>query len=88
MDLCVMADAGPVKMSKAVTGTDRARDAALRWFGELRDPLRRYLVCSGARPADADEAVQESFLRLCRHLEKNLEVENVRAWIYQVARII
>ena len=82
-----MAEASPVSTGTAAeTVSDRARGVSLRWFGELQDPLRRYLVCSGVRPADADEAVQESFLRLYRHLEKGREVDNVRAWVFQVAR--
>jgi RNA polymerase sigma-70 factor (ECF subfamily) len=89
MDLYLMVDgetARPAGAITAETASDRAREASLRWFDELRNPLRRYLVCAGASPADADEAVQESFLRLYRHLEKSREVENVRAWVFQVAR--
>jgi RNA polymerase sigma-70 factor (ECF subfamily) len=86
MDLCLMPDARAAGLSKTGTAAEGAREQALRWFDELRDPLRRYLLCSGVRPADAEEAVQESFLRLYQHLEKSREVENVRAWVYQVAR--
>jgi hypothetical protein len=39
----------------------------------LRGPLRRHLMCAGASPLDADDAVQETFLRLCRQL--------VRRWL-------
>lgn len=77
MDLCLMAH-------------DRIANPAshdvLRWFGELHDPLRRYLVCAGADPADADEVVQETFLKLHLQFQKNAEPANVRAWVFAVAR--
>lgn len=63
-----------------------ARAEALGWFDRLSDPLRRYLLCAGASAADADEIVQESFLRLYQHLEKNGERSNVEAWVFRVAR--
>ena len=71
---------------EAATESDQVRDETLRWFDELRDPLRRYLMCAGASAADADEAVQESFLRLYRHLEKSGDLANLRGWVFQVAR--
>src|SRR5580700_3403551 len=86
MDLYLMADGAMANLTKAATAADRARDEALRWFDELRDPLRRYLMCAGACPADADEAVQESFLRLYQHLEKRGDLANARARVFQVAR--
>jgi RNA polymerase sigma-70 factor (ECF subfamily) len=86
MDVYLMADGAMANLAKAATAADRARDEALRWFDELRDPLRRYLMCAGASPADADEAVQESFLRLYQHLKKNGDLSNLRGWMFQVAR--
>jgi RNA polymerase sigma-70 factor (ECF subfamily) len=85
MDLYLMADGETANMSKPAA-TDEARREALHWFDELRDPLRRYLMCTGASPADADEALQESFLRLYQYLEKRGRLANVPAWIFQVAR--
>jgi len=80
-----MADWRIAGVTKAAAA-DRRRDEALRCFDELRDPLRRYLMCAGASPADADDAVQETFLRLYRHLEKNGELSNLYGWVFQVAR--
>ena len=85
MDLYWMArerTANPERRSEA----DAVRDESLRWFDELRVPLRRYLICSGACPADADDAVQETFLRLYRRLEANGDRSNIAGWIFQVAR--
>jgi RNA polymerase sigma-70 factor (ECF subfamily) len=79
MDLYLMADNG-------IANSSPAPDEVLRWFDELRDPLRRYLMCAGADRADADEAVQETFLRLYLQFRKNTELTNVRAWVFAVAR--
>jgi RNA polymerase sigma-70 factor (ECF subfamily) len=85
MDLYLMAQWGTANVTKAAA-VDQRSDEALRCFDELRDPLRRYLLCAGASPADADDAVQETFLRLYRHLEKGGGPVNLYGWVFQVAR--
>ena len=80
-----MADGVTAGGTKAVAA-DEPRAEALRWFDQLRDPLRRYLMCAGASGADADDAVQETFLRLYQHLQRNGDRSNLYGWIYQVAR--
>ena len=69
-----------------IANSKPASDEVLRWFDELRDPLRRYLICAGADHADAEEAVQETFLKLHLQFQKNTELTNVRAWVFAVAR--
>jgi len=54
-------------------------------FGELRMPLFRYLVVSLGRADEAEDATQECFLRLCRHLQQGGEVRNARLWLFHVA---
>lgn len=54
-------------------------------FTELRDPVCRYLLALGLDRADADEVLQETFLRLCRHVSTNGRQENLRGWIFRVA---
>jgi RNA polymerase sigma-70 factor (ECF subfamily) len=63
-----------------------ARAEAGWWFDELRVPVYRYLVCGGLGPADAEEVVQETFLRLYRHLSRSGSRTNLRGWIFEVAR--
>jgi RNA polymerase sigma-70 factor (ECF subfamily) len=55
-------------------------------FEDLRRPLFRYFLCAGLSREDADEGIQETFLRLHRHLRKDGERSNLRGWIFQVAR--
>jgi len=63
-----------------------ARTEAAWWFDELRVPVYRYLVCTGLGTADAEEVVQETFLRLYRHLARRGSRTNLRGWIFEVAR--
>jgi RNA polymerase sigma-70 factor, ECF subfamily len=68
------------------TGGLSARTEAAWWFDELRVPVYRYLVCNGLGSADAEEIVQETFLRLYRHLSNRGSRPNLRGWIFEVAR--
>lgn len=54
-------------------------------FGELRMPLFRYLVVGLGSAEEAEDATQECFLRLCRHLQQGGEVRNERLWLFHVA---
>jgi RNA polymerase sigma-70 factor, ECF subfamily len=55
-------------------------------FDELRDPLLRYLLALGLSAHDGEEIVQESFLLLFQHLSQGKSRENLRGWIFRVAR--
>jgi RNA polymerase sigma-70 factor (ECF subfamily) len=57
-----------------------------RWFLKLREPVFRYLRTLGCRHSLAEEITQEAFLRLHRALRDGLEVNDVRAWVFRVAR--
>jgi RNA polymerase sigma-70 factor, ECF subfamily len=55
-------------------------------FDEMRDRLLRYLVALGLSTHDGEEIVQESFLLLFQHLRRGKSRENLRGWIFRVAR--
>lgn len=59
-------------------------------FAELYDAcadrLHPYLVALLGSPADADDVVQETFVRLVRLRKKLAEVENLAAYVFTVAR--
>jgi RNA polymerase sigma-70 factor (ECF subfamily) len=57
----------------------------LEYYDREQLPLRRYLIFSGVTEATAEEIVQETFLRLHRHLLANGDASNLRAWLYRVA---
>jgi RNA polymerase sigma-70 factor, ECF subfamily len=84
MDLYLAADGGMAAVTKATVPSGEPE--VLRWFDQLRDPLRRYLLLAGSSAADADDAVQEAFLRLHQHFARGGDRSNVCGWVFQVAR--
>lgn len=61
----------------------RREDVALL-FTELRRPLFRYLLSLSLKPHEAEDVVQETFLRLCEQFASGVCV-NLRAWVFRVA---
>jgi len=55
-------------------------------FEELRERLLRYLLALGLSLHDGEEIVQESFLLLFRHLQQGKSRQNLRGWVFRVAR--
>jgi RNA polymerase sigma-70 factor (ECF subfamily) len=54
-------------------------------FELLRGPIQRYLVTILGNAAEAEEATQETFLRLYQNLHSGQRIKNVRAWLFRVA---
>lgn len=61
------------------------RDLILQHYDREHVPIQRYLIFSGVDRETAQEAVQESFLRLHQHLLNGGDRTNLRAWLYRVA---
>jgi RNA polymerase sigma-70 factor, ECF subfamily len=61
------------------------RENLIQLFREIRKPLFGYLVCIGLKPHEADDIVQEAFLRLHQQLESGVKIDEPRAWIFRVA---
>lgn len=57
-------------------------------FGEKYDALRRYLILLGLSREDAEDAAQETFMRLHKHLKSGRGRENLEGWLVKVARNI
>jgi len=55
-------------------------------FEELRDGLLRYLVVLGLSAHDGEEIIQESFLLLFQHSQRGKPRQNLRGWVFRVAR--
>src|SRR5271169_183828 len=58
---------------------------ATNLYRQLRKPLLRYLVCLGLSADEAQDAVQDAFLSLQRHLSTGGSQENIRSWLFRVA---
>jgi RNA polymerase sigma-70 factor (ECF subfamily) len=54
-------------------------------FEESREDVYRYLLTLGLQPPQAQEAVQEVFLRLYAALRKGEDIQNPRGWVFRVA---
>ncbi len=65
--------------------TVRLEEQIARLYDELRQPLFRYLLCMRIAPDEAEEVIQESFLRLYKHLHAGGREDNLRGWVYRVA---
>ncbi len=54
-------------------------------FEQFRTPLLRYTLSFDIPLHDAEEVVQETFLSLFRHLQRERSRRNLRGWIFRVA---
>jgi RNA polymerase sigma-70 factor, ECF subfamily len=54
-------------------------------YDELRSPLYGYLICMGLTPQEADDVIQDTFLRLVRFLQDGGQLRSHRSWIFRVA---
>ena len=54
-------------------------------FTQLRDPICRYLIALGLDRSEAEEVLQETFLRLCQHVGGDQRPEDWRGWVFRVA---
>jgi RNA polymerase sigma-70 factor, ECF subfamily len=61
------------------------QDRVAKLFEEARDDVYRYLLTLGLHPPNAQEAVQEVFLRLYTALKKGEDIQNPRGWVFRVA---
>lgn len=61
------------------------RNLILELYDREHVAIQRYLIFLGINPDNAQEAVQESFLRLHEHLLARGDRSNLRAWLYRVA---
>lgn len=54
-------------------------------FQQLRVPVFRFLLRRTQNAGHAEDLTQETFLRLCRHLQQDRPLDNPKAWLFTVA---
>jgi RNA polymerase sigma-70 factor (ECF subfamily) len=65
---------------------DQVEDSILELFTEMRTPVLRHLLWMNLRPDQAEDVLQETFLRLYQHLlREEFSRRNLRGWIWRVA---
>jgi RNA polymerase sigma-70 factor, ECF subfamily len=65
--------------------TVQLEEQIARLYDELRHPIFHHLLCMRIAPEEAEEVIQESFLRLYKHLHAGGREDNLRGWLYRVA---
>jgi RNA polymerase sigma-70 factor, ECF subfamily len=63
-------------------------DRITQFYDELHGPVYRYLMCRFSIPVDVDDIIQETFLRLYKHLNAGGREDNIRGWVFRVAHNI
>src|SRR5882762_9820367 len=61
-------------------------DQVMEMFGQMRTPVLRHLLWLNLRPDQAEDVLQETFLRLYQHLSRaSFPRHNLRGWVWRVA---
>jgi RNA polymerase sigma-70 factor (ECF subfamily) len=60
-------------------------EKVLALFEQLRVPIFGYLLRKTRDAGEAEDLTQETFLRLCRHLQEERPLDNPKAWLFTVA---
>jgi RNA polymerase sigma-70 factor (ECF subfamily) len=68
------------------TWTETTGEEVERLFGEMRGPLLRYVRGMGLAEAEGEDVTQDAFIALFRHLREGKPRDNLRAWLFRVAR--
>ena len=77
---------GPANAGSRVSFSPSPEIEVVSLFEELRDRLLRYLLALGLSAHDGEEIIQEVFLLLFQHLRREKSRQNLRGWIFRVAR--
>jgi RNA polymerase sigma-70 factor (ECF subfamily) len=71
--------------ARSKRGKPRPEEEITELFEQWRGALLRYLSTFGLPPHDAEEIVQEVFLSLFSHLQRDKARTNLRGWLFRVA---
>lgn len=61
------------------------RQRVIELYDALRPSLHAYLCCLRMSSDQADDVIQETFLRLVRHMIERGTENNLRGWVFRVA---
>ena len=84
VDLC----APTTVFSQEDQRTLKLEEQITQLFDELRERVYRYLLCLSVSSSEAEDIIQETFLRLYRHLHAGGRDDNLRGWVFRVAHNI
>jgi RNA polymerase sigma-70 factor (ECF subfamily) len=76
----------PASLASARSSSaQKIEEQIVECFSQLRLPIYRYLIGIHVAPEEAEELIQESFLRLYEQLSRGGRIENIRGWAFRVA---
>lgn len=78
-------DRAVASSSRPDTRRERLAQEVTQLFEQWRPGLSRYLLSLGLPPHDSEEVIQETFLSLFAHLQKEKARTNLRGWLFRVA---
>src|SRR5262245_35190237 len=73
------------RMSPADVSVTEPSGEVLRLFGEHGAAIYRFCRSSLRNTSDAEDVVQETFLKLLQHLKTDGDRSNLRAWLFTVS---
>jgi len=73
------------ELLRRMQGASDVKEKVSEVFELLKDSVFRYLVRVLDDPSEAEDVMQETFIRLYRALHKGQVIEDVRPWIFRVA---
>src|SRR5260370_42390924 len=72
-------------LHKGEGGDPNLRKKAIQLYDELRTSVYGYLSCLGVEPQEAEDIIQETFLKLFQSLASGTRDDNLRCWVFRVA---
>jgi RNA polymerase sigma-70 factor (ECF subfamily) len=77
----------PLAPGRSIESLEQAalQQEVLVLFDRFRDPLLRYVCACGVGVGDGEDIVQDVFLVLFRHLQRNGSRSNLQGWLFRVA---
>lgn len=75
----------PAPLDASAADRTDAERTVLRLFDDYQRPLTRYVMSLGLGAADAEDVVQDVFMALFRHLQRERVNTNLPGWLFQVA---
>ena len=72
-------------LQKGEGGDPNLRKKAIELYDELRTSVYGYLSCLGLEPQEAEDIIQETFLKLFQNLASGMRDDNLRGWVFRVA---
>jgi len=76
---------GILALAMNKTGPMTLNERVHALFQQLSAPVFRFLLRRTQNAGQAEDLTQETFLRLCRHLQQDRPLENPKAWLFTVA---